>query len=247
MIGRFVSFELLYILCFFCSILARNFYNLSLFPSMPLEEYFLLSLLTSWISYQPFFMQIFASLNGLMLFVIKEKKWQWHYFFVYDIYHCHRSTNYFYVQLVECPSIYEMLANLGFNWHAQPQIQVWRKSSVDGKTSVDLKSYGPTDSIALFEEALRNNEVYFTLISDSFVICLNFGQLKRENFCWFEVIWPKLKYYFIYHKAILSFYDYGWCSKSFPIQNNYGWEWTRQEKDLLGGNLKVFWRKAKST
>lgn len=78
---------------------------------------------------------------------------------------CHRSTNDIYVQLVECPSIYEMLGNLGFNWHAQPQIQVWQKSSVDGKTSVELKSYGPTDSIALFEEALRNNQVrHFTLI-----------------------------------------------------------------------------------
>lgn len=89
---------------------------------------------------------------------------------------CHRFTNYFYVQLVECPSIYEMLANLGFKWHAQPQIQVWKKSSVNGKTSVDLKSYDPIDSIALFEEALRNNEVLtFSLITDSFVICLSFG------------------------------------------------------------------------
>ena len=85
-----------------------------------------------------------------------------------------------------------MLASLGFNWHAQPHIQVWQKSSVDGETSVDLKSYGPTDSIDLFKEALRNNEVLcFTLISVRFVLCLSFGQLKRENFCWFEVIWPK--------------------------------------------------------
>ncbi|XP_022973913.1 phospholipase A(1) LCAT3 [Cucurbita maxima] len=67
----------------------------------------------------------------------------------------------FHQLLVECPSIYEMLGNLGFNWHAQPQIQVWQKSSVDGKTSVQLRSYGPTDSIALFEEALRNNQIKF--------------------------------------------------------------------------------------
>ena len=79
------------------------------------------------------------------------------------------------MQLVECPSIYEMLASLGFNWHAQPHIQVWQKSSVDGETSVNLKSYGPTDSIALFEEALRNNEVLcFSLISVRFVLYFEF-------------------------------------------------------------------------
>ncbi|KAG6647503.1 hypothetical protein CIPAW_07G083300 [Carya illinoinensis] len=63
--------------------------------------------------------------------------------------------------LVECPSIYEMLANPEFNWKKQPEIQVWRKHSTDEETSVDLESYGPIESITLFEEALRDNELNY--------------------------------------------------------------------------------------
>jgi hypothetical protein len=52
-----------------------------------------------------------------------------------------------------------MLANPEFKWKKQPEIQVWRKHSVDGEASVDLELCGPSESITLFEEALRHNEV----------------------------------------------------------------------------------------
>ncbi|KAF8404329.1 hypothetical protein HHK36_009212 [Tetracentron sinense] len=62
--------------------------------------------------------------------------------------------------LVECPSIYEMLPNPQFKWKKQPQIRVWQKESEGKETSsVKLVSYGPTESVVLFEEALRNNEI----------------------------------------------------------------------------------------
>ncbi|KAF6140107.1 hypothetical protein GIB67_014817 [Kingdonia uniflora] len=64
-----------------------------------------------------------------------------------------------FAQLVECPSIYEMLPNPTFNWRQQPQIQVWRSQSEGIETSAKLESYGPTESVILFEEALRHNEV----------------------------------------------------------------------------------------
>lgn len=52
-----------------------------------------------------------------------------------------------------------MLANPKFDWKELPEIQVWRKHSKDGETIVDLESYGPIESISLFEEALKHNEV----------------------------------------------------------------------------------------
>ncbi|KAH6757525.1 lecithin:cholesterol acyltransferase 3 [Perilla frutescens var. hirtella] len=61
--------------------------------------------------------------------------------------------------LVECPSIYEMLPNPGFNWKKQPEIQVWRKLSNGEETSVELESYCSNECITLFEEALKNNEL----------------------------------------------------------------------------------------
>jgi phospholipase A1 len=62
-----------------------------------------------------------------------------------------------------------MLANPEFKWKKQPEIQVWRKHSMDGEASVDLESYGPIESITLFEEALRRNEV----IRSQFTWCEN--------------------------------------------------------------------------
>lgn len=63
--------------------------------------------------------------------------------------------------LVECPSIYEMLANPYYEWKKQPEILVWRKHTKDGDNNINLESYGPTQSISLFEEALRDNEVNY--------------------------------------------------------------------------------------
>ncbi|CAI9759286.1 unnamed protein product [Fraxinus pennsylvanica] len=63
--------------------------------------------------------------------------------------------------LVECPSIYEMLPNIDFNWKKKPEILIWRKQSKDGETSVELESYGPEESVTLFEEALKNNELSY--------------------------------------------------------------------------------------
>lgn len=53
-----------------------------------------------------------------------------------------------------------MMSNPDFKWKQQPLIQVWRKESEGKQTSsVKLESYSPTESIDLFEEALRHNEV----------------------------------------------------------------------------------------
>ncbi|XP_024626360.1 phospholipase A(1) LCAT3 isoform X2 [Medicago truncatula] len=67
----------------------------------------------------------------------------------------------FHQLLVECPSIYEMLANPDYKWKKKPEIQVWRKHEKDGNVIVNLESYGPTQSISVFEEALRHNELKY--------------------------------------------------------------------------------------
>ncbi|OWM86159.1 hypothetical protein CDL15_Pgr010983 [Punica granatum] len=63
--------------------------------------------------------------------------------------------------LVECPSIYEMLGNPDFKWAKPPEIQVWQKSSADGNDSVNLETYGPLECVSVFEAALRNNELSY--------------------------------------------------------------------------------------
>lgn len=62
-----------------------------------------------------------------------------------------------------------MLPNPEFKWKKQPEILVWRKQSTDGEASAKLESYGTKESVSLFEEALRNNEVLALLVDP----CMN--------------------------------------------------------------------------
>ncbi|KAI4378056.1 hypothetical protein MLD38_015596 [Melastoma candidum] len=63
--------------------------------------------------------------------------------------------------LVECPSIYEMLANPEFPWEQPPTVNVWQQESEDDDNSVDLKTYGPCEIVDLFQSALKNNELNY--------------------------------------------------------------------------------------
>ncbi|CAO2837489.1 unnamed protein product [Amaranthus hypochondriacus] len=66
--------------------------------------------------------------------------------------------------VVECPSVYEMLPNPMFEWENIPKICVWRKTSPDDEydsSPVKLETYGPLESIDVFEEALRDNELNY--------------------------------------------------------------------------------------
>ena len=67
-----------------------------------------------------------------------------------------------------------MLANPEYEWERQPEIQVWRKHTKDGQANVNLESYGPTQSVSLFEGALRNNEVF----SELFFRLMNVRQIR---------------------------------------------------------------------
>ena len=77
----------------------------------------------------------------------------------------------FLLQLLECPSIYELLANPNFQWKDTPLLQIWRENlDNNGKKSALLESYEPAEAIKMIEKALSNNEVspsHFKLWYDS--------------------------------------------------------------------------------
>ncbi|PON59107.1 Lecithin:cholesterol/phospholipid:diacylglycerol acyltransferase [Parasponia andersonii] len=123
--------------------------------------------------------------------------------------------------LVACPSIYEMLANPDFNWKKQPQIQVWRKQSKNGETSAELESYGPVESINLFEEALRQNELDFD--GKTVALPFNFAILKWASGTRDVLNNSKLpdgvSFYNIYGKSFETPYDVCYGSKTTPIED----------------------------
>ena len=73
-------------------------------------------------------------------------------------------------QLIECPSIYELMACPDFCWEHNPLLEIWRQhSDNDGNSNVVLESYSPEESISIFTEALASNTVsygFFVLNAD---------------------------------------------------------------------------------
>ncbi|KAK3143716.1 hypothetical protein QOZ80_4AG0304060 [Eleusine coracana subsp. coracana] len=62
--------------------------------------------------------------------------------------------------LLECPSIYELLANSNFHWKDTPLLQIWREKLDDnGKKNALLESYEPAEAIQMIEEALSKHEI----------------------------------------------------------------------------------------
>lgn len=66
-------------------------------------------------------------------------------------------------QLIECPSIYELMACPDFKWQHRPLLELWReKQGCDGNPGVILESYPPIESIKVFKEALLSNTVRYS-------------------------------------------------------------------------------------
>lgn len=65
-------------------------------------------------------------------------------------------------QLLECPSIYELMACLEFKWEHVPLLEIWRqKCDSDGNATTMLESYPPAEAIPIFKEALSINKVSY--------------------------------------------------------------------------------------
>jgi hypothetical protein len=62
--------------------------------------------------------------------------------------------------LLECPSIYELLANSNFHWKDAPLLQIWREKLDDnGKKNALLESYEPSEAIQMIQKALSEHEI----------------------------------------------------------------------------------------
>ncbi|WOL15719.1 hypothetical protein Cni_G24500 [Canna indica] len=79
--------------------------------------------------------------------------------------------------LIECPSIYELMACPNFHWEVLPVLQLWTEK-VDGSGTL-LESYGPMESITLMNEALANNMVAYC--GTQVTLPLNMEILKWAN------------------------------------------------------------------
>ncbi|KAB1222118.1 Lecithin-cholesterol acyltransferase-like 4 [Morella rubra] len=65
-------------------------------------------------------------------------------------------------QLIECPSIYELMSCPNFHWECVPLLEFWReKLDSEGNSHITLESYSPAESAEIFKEALSSNSVIY--------------------------------------------------------------------------------------
>jgi len=122
------------------------------------------------------------------------------------------------MQLVECPSIYEMLPNPEFKWREKPIIQVWRKDpEKDG--IVELVQYEATDCVSLFEEALRNNELTYNgkKVALPFNMSVFKWATKTRQILDNAELPDSVSFYNIYGTSYETPYDVCYGSESSPI------------------------------
>ncbi|KAH6812710.1 lecithin:cholesterol acyltransferase 3 [Perilla frutescens var. frutescens] len=121
--------------------------------------------------------------------------------------------------LVECPSIYEMLPNPGFNWKKEPEVLVWRTCSSDGETSVTQESYDCNGCVSLFAEALKDNELEYD--GNTIPLPFNFAILEwaagtREVLNKAQIP-AGVSFYSIYGTSFDTPFDVCYGSESSPI------------------------------
>ncbi|KAJ7295376.1 hypothetical protein O6H91_Y193300 [Diphasiastrum complanatum] len=68
--------------------------------------------------------------------------------------------------LIECPSVYELMASPQYNWKEPPQLQIWsKKANGDGEVSVGLDSFGLDNAPTMMKAALKDNTVCLSYFS----------------------------------------------------------------------------------
>ncbi|PSR87636.1 Lecithin-cholesterol acyltransferase-like [Actinidia chinensis var. chinensis] len=103
--------------------------------------------------------------------------------------------------LIECPSIYELMACPDFCWEHNPLLEIWRQHcDNDGNSNVMLESYSPEESISIFTEALASNTVNYD--GEDIPLPFNLEILKwanetRKVLCCAKLP-PQVKFYNIY-------------------------------------------------
>lgn len=62
--------------------------------------------------------------------------------------------------MIECPSIYELMACLDHEWEHAPLLQIWKEiQDGNGNSAAMLETFTPIEAVSIFTQALSTNEV----------------------------------------------------------------------------------------
>ncbi|XP_076950689.1 lecithin-cholesterol acyltransferase-like 4 [Bidens hawaiensis] len=64
--------------------------------------------------------------------------------------------------LIECPSIYELMACLDHEWEHAPLLQIWKEiQDGNGNSAAMLETFTPIEAVSIFTQALSTNELSY--------------------------------------------------------------------------------------
>ena len=90
------------------------------------------------------------------------------------------------MQLIECPSVYELMASSQFEWSEPPELRLWRKQTKENGHKVEMECFGPNDNLHVMMAALKNNKVLSRIVFSYHVlgmgICLDFLSFELSKF-----------------------------------------------------------------
>ncbi|KMT03695.1 hypothetical protein BVRB_8g188460 [Beta vulgaris subsp. vulgaris] len=122
--------------------------------------------------------------------------------------------------LVECPSIYELMACPKFHWQDPPRLEIWRKKhDGDGNSLIMLDSYTPEESITIFEKSLSRNTVDY--VGGSMPLPFNMDILswasETKEILSCARVPPKVKFYNIYGTSLDTPHSVCYGSEDSPV------------------------------
>ncbi|KAK4488575.1 hypothetical protein RD792_004341 [Penstemon davidsonii] len=123
--------------------------------------------------------------------------------------------------LIECPSIYELMACLDFKWEHTPLLEIWRQKNSDENATIMLESYPPAEAIPIFMEALSINKVSYGGSDVSFpfnVEILKWADETRKLLSCAEVP-NQIKFYNIYGTNYVTPHSVCYGSEDAPISD----------------------------
>ncbi|GAB4829524.1 Lecithin-cholesterol acyltransferase-like 4 [Ancistrocladus abbreviatus] len=136
--------------------------------------------------------------------------------------------------LIECPSIYELMACPEFHWKHTPRLEIWRKKDDDdGNSHVMLESYSPEESLVVFNEALLSNTVDYHGVD--IPLPFNLDILKwatetRKILC-SAVVPSGVKFYNIYGLSLETPHSVCYGCEESPVKDLHQAEYTCVDGD----------------
>lgn len=124
--------------------------------------------------------------------------------------------------LIECPSIYELMACPNFKWKNAPCLNIWKKNQDSkGEPNIMLECYHCLEAISIFKDALANNMVNYDGVDIPLPFNLEILKWANETRIILEnaKVPPQVKFYNVYGTGLETPHSVCYGSEDAPVKD----------------------------